>query len=414
MRILRRASLVLSLVLIIAIAIGFLARRSEAANTRDLGLRAAAQVGASEMSAIIDAIEIAALTGSDVAIVAESIEQVAPALGVCAISDTETACAGAGVRPHDDLVSDRETARANRSSIDDVPRISSFDSMVTISIDGPAVSLAAVAPAEAVADQGEISVWATTFLPAGMAVDRFMVENGIRQTATEVAGLADVFVVAATDDAIQLPEDEVRFYLLIFGLALVLLMTAGATIMIEQRNLVERASFDPLTHLPNRSEFERRTANILADAERNGSPFTLLLFDLDGFKQVNDTYGHVAGDELLKVVGSRLRKAVRDDDVVARWGGDEFVVVLPGVDTDKMATQRAEQLAEQIAGRTRIDGVADAVRVRVSVGGAMWPRHGATIDAIVEAADRAMYHAKREGSTYQLADAVAAHEPVRV
>ena len=173
-----------------------------------------------------------------------------------------------------------------------------------------------------------------------------------------------MFVVAATDDAIHLPPDEVRFYLLIFALALVLLMIAGATIMIEHRNLVERASFDPLTELPNRSEFERRTADIIASAERKGSAFCLLLFDLNGFKPVNDTYGHNAGDEMLKVVGNRLRKAVRDGDVVARWGGDEFVVVMPGIGDDEMGARRAEQLAEQVAGRTRLEGVGEALRVQ--------------------------------------------------
>jgi diguanylate cyclase (GGDEF)-like protein len=159
---------------------------------------------------------------------------------------------------------------------------------------------------------------------------------------------------------------------------------------------------------------DRRTADIISGAERSGSPFCLLLFDLDGFKQVNDTHGHAAGDEMLKVVGSRLRKAVRDGDVVARWGGDEFVVVMPGVGDDKMAARRAEQLAEQIAGRTRLEGIAEALRVCVSVGVAMWPAHGADLDAIVEAADRAMYQAKREGVDYRFAEPVVADEPIRV
>ena len=141
-------------------------------------------------------------------------------------------------------------------------------------------------------------------------------------------------------------------------------MLAGATLVAEQRTLVERASFDPLTKLPNRGEFERRAVDVIANADRQDSEVCLLLFDLNGFKLVNDTYGHRAGDEMLRVVGSRLRKAVRDQDIVARWGGDEFVVMMPGIGDDEMGAKRAQQLADQVAGRTRLDGVQDALRVQ--------------------------------------------------
>ena len=403
----------MSLVLIIAIVVGFVARRSEAAHERDLGLRTAARVGASEMASIVDAVEIAARSGTDAATVATALEETQPGIGVCAVSADETVCAGDGPKPPDELVAAHAAGEGDVAATHTGVRVASFDRLITVDIDGPVVSVVAMASASAIAEQGEISVWATTSLPAGMDVDRFRVADGVRQTATEVEGLDDVYVVALTDDAIELPADEVRFYLLIFALALVLLMTAGATIMIEHRNLVERASFDPLTRLPNRGEFERRTADIIANAERQGAPFCLMLFDLDGFKQVNDTYGHAAGDEMLKVVGSRLRKAVRDDDVVARWGGDEFVVVMPGVGEEKMAARRAEQLAEQVAGRTRIDGVTDALRVRVSVGVALWPRHGTDLDGIVEAADRAMYQAKRKGLIFHVNE-IEHVEPITV
>jgi diguanylate cyclase (GGDEF)-like protein len=234
-------------------------------------------------------------------------------------------------------------------------------------------------------------------------VEEFAVEDGIRQIAVTVESAPGVFVVANTQDAVSLPKDERQFYLLIFSLAVILLVLAGATLVAEQRSLVERASFDPLTKLPNRGEFERRAADAILAAERQDTGICLLLFDLNGFKLVNDTYGHAAGDEMLRVVGSRLRKAVRDHDIVARWGGDEFVVMMPGISDQEMGAKRAQQLADQVAGRTRIDGVADALRVRVSVGVAIWPSHGVELPALVEAADQAMYQAKREGETWHVA-----------
>jgi len=286
-----------------------------------------------------------------------------------------------------------------------------YESLITIKDAGPTVTVVAQLPANAIVDRGDVAVLATMLLPQGASDGQYVVADGLRQTATEVQSTSGLYVVARTEDAVHLPEGERQFYLLIFTLAVVLLILAGATLVAEQRSLLERASFDPLTKLPNRSEFERRAADAIANADRQENSICLLLFDLNGFKMVNDTYGHHAGDEMLRVVGSRLRKAVRDDDIVARWGGDEFVVMMPGIGDSEMGSKRAEQLAEQVAGRTRLEGVPDALRVRVSVGVAIWPRNGAELHDLVEAADQAMYQAKRDGETWHVAEEVTPATP---
>ena len=413
MRVVRRASLIFSLTLIVAIAVGYVARRMEMAGQRDQALTAAAEVGASRMAAIVGAIEIAAGSGSDPVVTAQALAAEHPELGVCVVDARDFSCAGEGPQPVSrtaDLRAERAGGDIEQGSAD----VNGYESLIIIDDAGPNVSVVAQLPAAAIVDRGDIAVWATTLQPEGTSSGRYAVEDGIRQTATAVDSTSRLFVVARTEDAVHLPEGERQFYLLIFTLAVVLLVLAGATLVAEQRSLLERASFDPLTKLPNRGEFERRAADMIANAERQGGEICLLLFDLNGFKMVNDTYGHHAGDEMLRVVGSRLRKAVRDDDIVARWGGDEFVVMMPGIGDSEMGAKRAEQLAEQVSGRTRLEGVPEALRVRVSVGVAIWPQSGVELHSLVEAADQAMYQAKRDGETWHVAEEVTQLPPQTV
>ena len=413
MRVVRRASLIFSLTLIVAIAVGYVARRMEMEGQRDQALAAAAEVGATRMSAVVGAIEVAAGSGTDPAVTAQAVVSEHPELGVCVVDVRTTACLGDG-EPPSSIAADLRASRASGEFKQGTAAVNAYDTLIIIKDNGPTVSVVAQLPADAIVDRGDISVWATTILPENTTAGDYAVEDGIRQTAVEVESTPGLWVLATTADAVHLPESERQFYLLIFALAVVLLVLAGATLVGEQRTLLERASFDPLTKLPNRGEFERRAADAIATAERQGAEVCLLLFDLNGFKMVNDTYGHHAGDEMLRVVGSRLRKAVRDDDIVARWGGDEFVVMMPGIGDIEMATKRAEQLAEQVAGRTRLEGVVEALRVRVSVGIAIWPRHGAELQSLVEAADQAMYQAKRDGATWHVAEETAPVPPQSV
>ena len=161
-----------------------------------------------------------------------------------------------------------------------------------------------------------------------------------------------------------------------------------------------QAMTDTLTGLANRKRLAERTAEALSVGERPAS--ALLLFDLDRFKEVNDTLGHHVGDQLLEVVGARLTAAVRPGDTVARLGGDEFAVLLPATGADD-ADDAARRLLHELSAVIRLEGL--LVDVRASVGVAVAPEHGTALDELLQHADVAMYLAKERGGGVEHYDA---------
>jgi diguanylate cyclase (GGDEF)-like protein len=180
-----------------------------------------------------------------------------------------------------------------------------------------------------------------------------------------------------------------------------LLETAArvAALACEQRALASRlthqAHHDALTGLPNRLLLEDRLGQSLAQAKRNQQQVALLFIDLDGFKGVNDTLGHAAGDALLKQVSARLADAVRASDTLARMGGDEFAVVLQEVRDTPSAMRVAEKLLEALRAPLRLEG--RDLRVSASIGLAFYPEDGLDADTLLRHADVAMYRAKASG-----------------
>jgi len=167
-----------------------------------------------------------------------------------------------------------------------------------------------------------------------------------------------------------------------------------------QMKLAEGALHDPLTGLYNRRHLDERLSSELAAAQRHRRPVSILMIDVDHFKNVNDAHGHLAGDEALKMVAFVLRGAVRKEDVLARYGGEEFVVV-----ARETALDGARALAERIRGaverstcawQERDLGVTVSIGIAVSVGLARFVP-GRTEREVLEAADRALYLAKQEG-----------------
>lgn len=155
------------------------------------------------------------------------------------------------------------------------------------------------------------------------------------------------------------------------------------------------AHHDPLTHLPNRLLLRDRVALAIARAERSGGRLALLFCDLDQFKTINDSLGHLAGDELLKEVALRLAACVRETDTISRHGGDEFIVLLTGLDGVAAVTAVIARIHDSLAQPFLIDG--HELSVSLSTGVALYPEDGCDFPTLLKQADTAMYSAKESG-----------------
>ena len=188
-------------------------------------------------------------------------------------------------------------------------------------------------------------------------------------TGTVVASGGEICVVAVVNDITERVRDDARLNYLAFS--------------------------DGLTGLANRTLFLDRLRQALLASRRTGDGFALLACDLDGFKSINDTYGHEAGDQVLQVAAERLRSCCREVDTAARMGGDEFALVLPGVSDPNGAALVANRLIVALGEPIAVDG--DSCSVGASVGIALYPRDGQRIETLVRAADAAMYASKASG-----------------
>lgn len=156
-----------------------------------------------------------------------------------------------------------------------------------------------------------------------------------------------------------------------------------------------RADYDSLTELPNRLLFEDRLQTAMTDCKRNTGMLALFFIDLDNFKVVNDVHGHLAGDFLLKEIASRIKACLRESDTIGRFGGDEFLVMLPGIDSAASATTIAEKIRQAICQTMIFEG--KVMSVGSSIGIALYPDHGLNKVDLMINADTAMYEAKSAG-----------------
>lgn len=159
--------------------------------------------------------------------------------------------------------------------------------------------------------------------------------------------------------------------------------------------LARLAHFDALTQLYNRAAFESLLPQALQNAQRDNRMVAVMLIDLDRFKNVNDTLGHAVGDQLLRGVAARLRELVRASDIVARIGGDEFIVVLPDIENSHAVAGIASKLKHGLADSYRVDS--HTLYATPSIGIALFPNDGHDAATLLKNADTAMYHAKSQG-----------------
>lgn len=161
--------------------------------------------------------------------------------------------------------------------------------------------------------------------------------------------------------------------------------------LIDRDKAVRDANEDPLTGLANRRYLTQRLERLL---DQN-VPLAVMFIDLDGFKPINDKYGHDVGDEALRMVSDRLGACIRESDVLSRIGGDEFIILFTGLEDEEVLKERADKVLEMVRTPMWISG--NRVRMGASIGISVAPKDGNDVETIISAADESMYAAKQGG-----------------
>ncbi|MEU7908753.1 bifunctional diguanylate cyclase/phosphodiesterase [Actinoplanes sp. NPDC049118] len=278
-------------------------------------------------------------------------------------------------------------------------RVRSFTGQVVFSDDGStAGGILVSSPAFRTAATGgtDVAVVADGQRSVGKIIR--VLQPVIAGASGQAIGVLEVYLPYDAIDA-QLQHQMTATYwrlgITLAALYLMLALIAWSTTRSLRRHAARQeheALHDGLTGLPNRAAFRARAKSTIDAAADAGLEGAIVLVDLNRFKEVNDTLGHHAGDELLKLVGSRLTQAMRPGDTVARLGGDEFGLVIPEL-SEPAVLDLIEAARRELVRETVLDGV--PLSIEASFGVALYPRHGAEIEELLQRADAAMYQGKR-------------------
>ena len=186
-------------------------------------------------------------------------------------------------------------------------------------------------------------------------------------------------------------------YLPVFIFILVSGYILSADRIAQEKTLKFQAGFDCLTGLHNRHHMEESLRREVARSTRSGAPLGVMMLDIDHFKQINDRYGHLIGDCILKGMGEQLVQLIRDEDIACRYGGEEFLLILPGTDGNQLK-QRAEEIREQLAETlvTLLENRKNQQSITVSIGLGIL-QSGMNLQNLISTADAALYQAKQSG-----------------
>jgi diguanylate cyclase (GGDEF)-like protein len=408
MRLLRIAALVGSVVLLVTMSVSLVNKRSELRGEQDARVAATALVVEQSVESIVARAAAVVDLANELTEPSELVRSFADEVAGCIVIDGVGDCTDRG-RFDGSAVAPAATSSQRGAPVFEVDEATG--SLLVVSRDS--VTGALLLPASALIDERA----ATSIAEYGVDVDVSVVAapvdgidrdgpftDGDRRIIDESVGLpgegGSVRIVASTFDDAGFVGDDLALYVVLLTLGTVLLALAGWTFLLDRRALERRATTDELTGLVNRREFERVAEEMLLAADRFENGICVMLIDLNGFKQINDTLGHQFGDLVLKAVAERLRSAVRDTDVVGRWGGDEFVILLPGIVDGTGVRAAAERIGSSLAATP----VVRDVSITGAIGAALFPRHGLELGELLSAADVAMYSAKAAGVNHRLAD----------
>lgn len=210
----------------------------------------------------------------------------------------------------------------------------------------------------------------------------------LKQTLAEVVGLNQAIAKSQVHANVGLEQLKVL-------VERNLQFTQDLMVLMQQDSKARYCAYhDELTRLPNRRLLHDRFIQALGQAQRQHKQVVVLLLDLDGFKGVNDRFGHAAGDVLLQQVAKRLNDCVRVADTVCRYGGDEFVLVLPEIEHNNTAGVVADKIRTHLDAPYHVDD--NVIAIKASIGSAVYPNDGEDFRSLIGHADLAMYRAKRD------------------